>query len=212
MTNLLPQLPQIELLPLKAGLPAGQASELTVLARITPADVPQQTEARPPLNLALVIDRSGSMSGHPLAMARKAAQIGIHKLEAQDRVSVVTFDNEVEVLIPSQLVKDKGALCRVIEGITEGGSTALHAGWLDGAMQVAQQLNPQALNRVLLLSDGQANCGKSSAQRDRPGCPGPDRARGQHQHHGAGRRLRRGPAARHGGGRGRQLRAHRGRR
>ncbi|MCA0187668.1 MAG: VWA domain-containing protein, partial [Proteobacteria bacterium] len=86
-----------------------------------------------PLNLALVIDRSGSMSGHPLAMARKAAQIGIHKLEAQDRVSVVTFDNEVEVLIPSQFVHDKAALCRLIEGITEGGSTALHAGWLDGA-------------------------------------------------------------------------------
>lgn len=164
MTHLLPLLPQIELLPLKAGLPAGQAGELTVLARITPADVPQQTEARPPLNLALVIDRSGSMSGHPLAMARQAAQIGIHKLEAQDRVSVVTFDDEVEVLIASQPVTDKAALCRLIEGITEGGSTALHAGWLDGAMQVAQQLNPQALNRVLLLSDGQANCGKSSAQ------------------------------------------------
>lgn len=160
MTDLTPQLPQIELLPLKAGLPAGLASELTVLARITPAPIPQQTGARPPLNLALVIDRSGSMSGHPLAMARKAAQIGIHKLEAQDRISVVTFDDEVEVLIPSQPVHDKDALCRLIEGITEGGSTALYAGWLDGAGQVAQHLDPQALNRVLLLSDGQANSGK----------------------------------------------------
>ncbi|OLV19664.1 vWA domain-containing protein [Deinococcus marmoris] len=160
MTDLTPQLPQIELLPLKAGLPAGQAIELTVLARITPALIPQQTGPRPPLNLALVIDRSGSMSGRPLAMARKAAQIGIHKLEAQDRISVVTFDDEVEVLIPSQPVHDKDALCRLIEGITEGGSTALHAGWLDGAGQVAQHLDPQALNRVLLLSDGHANSGK----------------------------------------------------
>ena len=61
MPDLTPQIPQIELLPLKVGLPAGQASELTVLARITPAPVPQQTGARPPLNLALVIDRSNCL-------------------------------------------------------------------------------------------------------------------------------------------------------
>lgn len=153
--------PRLELLPLKAGLPAAQDSELTFLARIHPATAhAQSTDApRPPLNLALVIDRSGSMSGTPLQMAREAAQVAIWHLQPHDRVSVVTFDDEIETLIPSQPVTNPAALCREIERITAGGSTALHAGWLDGAMQVAQHLNPQALNRTLLLSDGQANAG-----------------------------------------------------
>lgn len=153
-------LPRIELLPLKAALPAEKDSELTVLARIHPAQPEKSTGPRPPLNLSLVIDRSGSMSGHPLDMARQAAQAGIRLLEPYDRVSVVIFDDEVETLIPSQLVTEKEKLCREIERITSGGSTALHAGWLDGAMQVAQHPDERALNRVLLLSDGQANVGK----------------------------------------------------
>ncbi|WP_135229990.1 vWA domain-containing protein [Deinococcus fonticola] len=155
-----PLLPRIELLPLKAALPAGQDSELTVLARLSPAQPVDTSGPRPPLNLALVIDRSGSMSGHPLAMARQAAQAGIRLLEPHDRVSVVIFDDEVETLIPSQQVTDPEKLCCEIERITSGGSTALHAGWLDGAMQVAQFTDQRALNRVLLLSDGQANQGK----------------------------------------------------
>lgn len=154
-----PAAPRIELLPLKAALPAGQDTELTVLARIDPARMPQMGGVRPPLNLALVIDRSGSMSGQPLAMAREAAQVAVRQLQPHDRVSIVTFDNTVETLIPSQPVTNPEALCRIIEGIAEGNTTALHAGWLDGAMQVAQHHSAQALNRVLLLSDGQANEG-----------------------------------------------------
>lgn len=156
-----PLQPRIELLPLKAALPAGKDSELTVLARIHPAQPVEASGPRPPLNLSLVIDRSGSMSGHPLDMARQAAQAGIRLLEPHDRVSVVIFDDEVETLIPSQQVTDPDKLCREIEGITSGGCTALHAGWLDGAMQVAQHPDERALNRVLLLSDGQANEGKT---------------------------------------------------
>jgi Ca-activated chloride channel family protein len=60
-----------------------------------------------------------------------------------------------------QLVSDPQALCRAVEGITAGGSTALHAGWLEGAMLSAQFHDPRALNRVLLLSDGQANAGET---------------------------------------------------
>ena len=160
----LPTATRIELLPLKAALPAGQDSELTILARIHPASTAQTSGPRPPLNLALVIDRSGSMSGQPLHMARQAAQVAIRQLQAQDRVSVVTFDSTVDTLIPSQPVTNPDALCREIERITEGGMTALHAGWLDGATQVAQHLNVRALNRVLLLSDGQANKGITDAR------------------------------------------------
>ena len=147
--------PRIELLALKAGLPAGQDSDVTLLARIHPAPAPAAQAVRPPLNLALVLDRSGSMSGHPLHMARLAAQTAIRAMQPQDRVSVVTFDDEVETLIPPQPVADPEALCREVETITSGGMTALHAGWLEGATLTAQHLVREALNRVLLLSDVQ---------------------------------------------------------
>ncbi|GGM19430.1 vWA domain-containing protein [Deinococcus aerophilus] len=153
--------PRIELLPLKAGLPEGQAGEVTVLARLYPAPPAEVGGFRPPLNLALVIDRSGSMSGPPLAMARRAVQVALQTLQPHDRVSVVAFDGQVEPVVMPQLVNDPQALCRAVEGITAGGSTALHAGWLEGAMLSAQFHDPRALNRVLLLSDGQANAGET---------------------------------------------------
>ncbi len=152
--------PRLTLHPLKAGLIADESTELTLLARIQPAEMPGQVGPRPSLNLALVIDRSGSMAGRPLAMARHAAQAGLRLLRPEDRVSVVTFDHEVEIVIPSQPALDPEALCRAIDRIESGGSTALHSGWLDGATEVAQHHSTDALNRVLLLSDGQANQGK----------------------------------------------------
>lgn len=161
MTDLSPSAPRLELLPLKAALPAGRDSELTVLARIHPAPAPQAAQVRPPLNLALVLDRSGSMSGRPLEMARRAAGVALRRLQPHDRVSLVTFDHTVETVLPPQLAADPGALCREVDRITAGGATALHAGWLEGALLAAQHLDPRALNRVLLLSDGQANRGET---------------------------------------------------
>ncbi|THF87206.1 VWA domain-containing protein [Deinococcus sp. KSM4-11] len=155
--------PSIELLPLKTSLPAGQDSELTLLVRIHPAAAPVTSARRPPLNLSFVLDRSGSMSGTPIAMARTAIQVALRLMQPHDRVSVVAFDDRVETVVPSQLATDPEALCRAVAGITDRGSTALHAGWLEGAMLIAQHLDPQALNRVLLLSDGQANQGETRA-------------------------------------------------
>jgi Ca-activated chloride channel family protein len=154
-------LPHIELLALKAGVLVGQAQEITVLARITPPTPQLRAGARAPINVSLVLDRSGSMSGHPLEMARQAAKTAIRALEPQDRLSVVIFDDTVELLIAPQLVTDPEGLCRTVDGITAGGMTALHAGWVEGATLTAQHLDSEALNRVLLLSDGQANVGET---------------------------------------------------
>lgn len=152
--------PLIELLPLKAALPISQDSELTLLIRVHPAPASTSSGPRPPLNLSFILDRSGSMDGRPLDMARRATQTALRLLQPHDRVSVVTFDDDVETLIPPQFALDPEALCRTVETVTSGGMTALHAGWLEGAMLTAQHLDPGALNRVLLLSDGAANRGE----------------------------------------------------
>jgi Ca-activated chloride channel family protein len=119
---------------------------------------------RPALNLALVIDRSGSMAGSKLSYARKAARFLAGELSERDRLAIVTFDSEVKVLVPSQPVRDPLLFISAINTIAAGGCTALFDGWLAGATEVASQLDPQGLNRVLLLSDGQANDGLTDHQ------------------------------------------------
>jgi len=115
--------------------------------------------ARLPLNLAIVLDRSGSMGGAKLERAQAAACRAVDQLQAGDRLAVVTFDDEVEVVVPSGPVGDPEAVKALIQGIRTGGSTALAAGWDVGMREVGRFVSAGALNRVLLLSDGQANIG-----------------------------------------------------
>jgi len=99
------------------------------------------------------------MSGGKLSYARKAARFLVSQLTASDRLALVIFDHEVSVLMSSQPVRDPQPLLGAINTIHSGGRTALFDGWLAGALQAAEHLDPAALNRVLLLSDGKANRG-----------------------------------------------------
>jgi Ca-activated chloride channel family protein len=161
--------PTLRFRPLRPAVAADGASTLDLLLTITTPELPNtpsgvvQARLRPALNLALVIDRSGSMSGRKLSYARKAARFLAGELTARDRLAIVTFDGEVKVVVPSTLVADPLAFIAAINTIHSGGCTALFDGWLAGAMQVAEHLEPTALNRVLLLSDGQANEGLTNS-------------------------------------------------
>jgi Ca-activated chloride channel family protein len=119
---------------------------------------------RVPMNLAVVLDRSGSMQGAKIEKARQAACVALDQLADDDIFSLVMYDNESEVLIAPERVggsRNRDDLKARIDRIRPGGGTALHAGVTLGARQIRRNLDKERVNRVILLSDGLANVGPS---------------------------------------------------
>ena len=119
-------------------------------------------EQRAPINVALVLDKSGSMSGEKIAKAREAAINAVDRLRSDDIVSVITYDTTVTVLVPATKLTDKEYVKQAIRGIGADGNTALFAGVSKGAAEIRKFLDVERVNRVILLSDGLANRGPSS--------------------------------------------------
>jgi Ca-activated chloride channel family protein len=154
-------LPEIEFIPLRSVVCSDRATTLDVLMRIKPPNLEVQ-EKRPSLNLGFVIDRSGSMGErNKIDYARQAVCYAIEQLLPSDRLSITIFDNQVQTLVSNTPANNKARLTRLVQQVQPGGSTALHAGWVQGGIQTSQNLNAE-LNRVILLSDGLANVGETN--------------------------------------------------
>lgn len=132
-----------------------------VLITVTPAATDQPAQCLP-RNLCLILDRSGSMHGPKIKAARDAACRVVDSLLPTDRLSVLAFDDQIEVVCSSQLVTDKTELKSKILGITVRGNTALHEAWVRGAMELNRFVEEYAHNRILLLTDGEANVGETN--------------------------------------------------
>jgi Ca-activated chloride channel family protein len=135
-------------------------SKRFVVARIT-APAARRDHERPPVNLAFVLDRSGSMGGRKIRLAAQAVEEGIGRLKPTDRFSVVVYDDRIEVLVRGTHATSEARreAVRHLREVDARGSTNLGGGWLTGCEEVASALMAEGVNRTLLLSDGLANVG-----------------------------------------------------
>lgn len=140
---------------------AGKIQKTFLKVGLRGFDLPIESD-RASVNLAIVLDRSGSMAGEKLARAKEAAIMAIGLLNSRDIISMVTYDSVVNVVVPATRVTDKQSIYSAIRNIRDGGRTALFAGVSKGAAEVRKFLDKTRVNRVILLSDGLANIGPST--------------------------------------------------
>jgi Ca-activated chloride channel family protein len=117
-----------------------------------------------PLNLSIVIDRSGSMEGDKLRYTKEAVKYVVNHLDPKDVLSIVTYESGVEVLLEPQRIEDKESLLKKIDAITTAGSTNMEGGLRKGYELIRNSkklVGDDLVNRLILLSDGLANVGIS---------------------------------------------------
>lgn len=139
-------------------------SEAILQIGFTTADV-NNTKNLKPMNLALVIDKSGSMAADDkMPRVKQALLTMVSQLRPNDIVSIITFDSYAEVLVPAERVGNGEKLRRAISCLEPGSSTNLHAGLMLGYKEALRNFNSENANRVIMLTDGIANTGVTNPQ------------------------------------------------
>ena len=150
------------MLPMKVGLQS-YLSDRHIDAQISSSQrqlslaisaIAEDTAKNLPINLCLVLDRSGSMSEKPLEMVKEAAIGIIKKLKPGDRISIVTFDHRAKVIVPNQLVKDIRPIEQKIRLMVADGGTSIDEGMRLGIKEIASH-KQHCVSRLFLLTDGE---------------------------------------------------------
>ena len=138
---------------------AGGSIRHALVSIVAPQAPPKA--GREPLHLSLVLDRSGSMGGQKIVLAREAVRLALQALRPADRFSLVVYDEEITTVVESTKATAearRNAMAKLAR-IDARGSTDLHGGWRAGCDQLAAHLGAGQVGRCLLLTDGQANVG-----------------------------------------------------
>jgi Ca-activated chloride channel homolog len=138
------------------------SGETYLFAQVTGADKATDRAAAPPVNLGIVIDKSGSMKGERIANALSAAVLAVERMRDGDKVTVVSFAVASEVVVPPTVIgpDTRAGIEARIRGIRLGGDTCISCG-LESAMHELMRTPAGAdqVSRMLLLSDGATNAG-----------------------------------------------------
>jgi Ca-activated chloride channel family protein len=146
---------KVSLLPrLNDGnLDANQMNSQRQLA-ISVSAIAEHADRNVPLNLCLILDHSGSMSGRPLETVKKAANQIVDKLKEGDRLSVVVFDHRAKVLVPNQVIEDRQSIKQQINRLAADGGTAIDEGLRLGIEEMAKG-KKETISQAFLLTDGE---------------------------------------------------------
>jgi Ca-activated chloride channel family protein len=138
---------------------AGSGQEAILQVGFSTALSNEREDLRP-LNMALVIDRSGSMADlDKISRVKEALLALVNELRETDILSIIVFDSDAQVLLPARPLGDREYVRRLIRSIEPGSSTNLHAGLMLGYHEALKFYRRDATNRVVLLTDGIANQG-----------------------------------------------------
>lgn len=171
------------------AIPEDREHTFYLMARIKAGPVPA-ADIPPPLDLSIVLDRSGSMAGGKLESVKRATELVLQYLGERDRLSLVSYNQEVTVdVLPGSVTQTrKQAITKAVKALQADGYTNLSGGWLQGCRLVVESEpglvsrvwqrisgqtetsdhtvdSPQRIKRVLLLTDGLANRGVTDQTR-----------------------------------------------
>lgn len=136
-------------------LPAAQTPQVAyVLIEIIPTAVTANVQM--PVNVAFVLDRSGSMRGNKIRAMKQAVALALDKLSDDDTVSITIFNHETAVLVPTTSARDRRNIMRLVDGIRDEGGTKISRAMYSGLTELARA--PQGrLTRMVLLTDGETD-------------------------------------------------------
>jgi Ca-activated chloride channel family protein len=138
----------------KPAIPVTSTQQLVyVLIEAKPTEVISQT--RMSLNFGFVLDHSGSMRGAKIERLKEAVTLALTKMAPDDLVSVTIFNDSAEVIAPNAALSKQVGLRDKIQRIRAGGGTQMARGMSLGLREVYRAFDPNRVNQVLLLTDGQ---------------------------------------------------------